>query len=318
MSGHSNASSLEILQRIVENYSIPHKHLVQLIIKHGILQAHYFYMKFIQYVQVYDSQGNSVTQPDDEQEKALTEKLIVVINNALSLLKLRLIQTNDEYDDQNSYIVLLSDQRPSDFLRDAYGLTQTEITLFHLWVNAICNSENGEISKHEALSIASNLLVKGKKVDEEHLLQHYISNKWLVMDSEEATIRLGARGIAELQNYFSSYADELQLEKCVICGKFIVTKNRAIFCKMCKTFSHRQCCLKIMKSVGTGKVLCPGKLESGEPCTAELRPPVEMQSVNQNQKGNRKRHIVTDCDEEDEYDVAFCSAEGLHDVEMQP
>uniref|UniRef100_A0AAF5RX31 Non-structural maintenance of chromosomes element 1 homolog n=1 Tax=Wuchereria bancrofti TaxID=6293 RepID=A0AAF5RX31_WUCBA len=317
MSECSNSSSLEILRGIVENYGVPHKHLVQLIIKHGILQAHYFCMKFVQYVQVYDSQGNTVTQPDEEQEKALLEKLIVVINNALNLLNLRLIQADDEYDDQNSYIVLLSDQRPSDFIRDACGLTQTEITLFHLWINAICNSENGEISKHEALSMASDLLVKGKKVDEEYLLQHYVSNKWLVMDTEAATIRLGARAIAELQNYFSSYADELGLEKCVVCGKFIVTKNRAIFCEICKTFSHRQCGLKIIKSVRTGKVFCPGKLESGQSCTARLRLPVEMQSVNQNQKGNRKRRIVTNFDEEDECDTAFCSAERLYDAEMQ-
>lgn len=51
--------------------------------------------------------GSTVTQLDDGQEKILTEKLIVVINNALIPLSLRLIQADDEYDDQNSYIVLV-------------------------------------------------------------------------------------------------------------------------------------------------------------------------------------------------------------------
>lgn len=51
--------------------------------------------------------GSTVTQLDDGQKKILTEKLIVVINNALIPLSLRLIQADDEYDDLNSYIVLV-------------------------------------------------------------------------------------------------------------------------------------------------------------------------------------------------------------------
>ncbi|EFO27650.2 hypothetical protein, variant [Loa loa] len=283
MGERSKSSSSENLLELAGNYSVPHKHLVQLMIKHGILQAHYFCNKFVQYVQIYNSEGSTVTQPNDGQEKILIEKLIVVINNALTSLSLRLIQADDEYDDQNNYIVLLSDRRPSDFLRDAFGLTQTEITLFHLWISTICSSENGEILKHEALSTASNLLVKDKKVDEEYLLQRCVSNKWLVMDNKGATIRLGTRGVAELQNYFSSHADKFKLEKCVLCGKFIIMKNRAIFCKTCGSFSHRQCGLKIIKSVRTGKVLCPGKLANGKSCTAGFHVSVEMESVNQNQ-----------------------------------
>uniref|UniRef100_A0A8R1TQY3 Phorbol-ester/DAG-type domain-containing protein n=1 Tax=Onchocerca volvulus TaxID=6282 RepID=A0A8R1TQY3_ONCVO len=226
-----------------------------------------------------------IIHPDDRQEKILIEKLVVVINNALTPLSLRLVQADDEYDDQNSYIILLSDRRPNDLLRDAFGLTQTEFALFHLWVNAICSSENDEILKCEAFSIASDLLLKGKKVDEEHLLQQFVSNKWLAVDNERATIRLDTRGIAELQNYFSSHADELKLEKCIICGKFIVMKNRAVFCRMCGSFSHRQCGLKMIKSVKTKKLLCPGKLENGDSCTAGFHISVEMESVNQNQKG---------------------------------
>ncbi|KAL3997564.1 Nse1 non-SMC component of SMC5-6 complex family protein [Acanthocheilonema viteae] len=311
---NSNSNSLKYLLEITENYGVPHKHLVQLIIKHGILQTHYFCNKFVQYVQVYSAGDNIITQLDDGQEKILIEKLITVINNALVPLYLRLIQTDDEYDDKNGYIVLLSDQRPSDFLRDAFGLTQTEITLFHLWISAICNSENGEILKHEALSIASDLLVKGKKVDEEDLLQQFVSNKWLIMDNVNATIRLGARGIAELQNYFSSHANEFKLEKCIVCGKFIVMKNRAVFCETCRNFSHRQCGLKIMKSVRTGKVLCPGKLANDESCTAELHISTERDSVKHDQKGNRKRRIANDFEEQDGYDID--STEKFHDAEM--
>ncbi|VDO32325.1 unnamed protein product [Onchocerca flexuosa] len=264
MGESSNLNSWKNLLATTENYSVPHKHLVQLIIKLGILQvkliifllvivfnllflflnlSHYDYMDMNEIILV---SGSTIIQPDDRQEKILIEKLIVVINNALTPLSLRLVQVDDEYDDQNSYIVLLSDRRPSNFLRDAFGLTQTEFTLFHLWVNAICSSENDEILKCEAFSIASDLLLKGKKVDEEHLLQQFVSNKWLAMDNERATIRLDTRGIAELQNYFSSRADELKLEKCVICGKFIVVKNRAVFCRMCGSFSHRQCGLKLV------------------------------------------------------------------------
>ncbi|VDM92274.1 unnamed protein product [Onchocerca ochengi] len=272
-----------------------------------------------------------IIHPDDRQEKILIEKLVVVINNALTPLSLRLVQADDEYDDQNSYIILLSDRRPNDLLRDAFGLTQTEFALFHLWVNAICSSENDEILKCEAFSIASDLLLKGKKVDEEHLLQQFVSNKWLAVDNERATIRLDTRGIAELQNYFSSHADELKLEKCIICGKFIVMKNRAVFCRMCGSFSHRQCGLKMIKSVKTKKLLCPGKLENGDSCTAGFHISVEMESVNQNQKGKKKncimyltmyipgsrRHcIVNDFDEQNEYDVDFCSTENMHDAEI--
>ncbi|KAM3721806.1 Non-structural maintenance of chromosomes element [Dirofilaria immitis] len=293
MGESSNSNSSKNLLRIIEDYSVPHKHLVQLIIKHGILQTHYFCKKFVQYVQVYDPEGNTITQPDDGEEKIFIEKLIVVINNALAPLSLRLVQADDEYDDRNSYIILLSDRRPNDFLRDAFGLTQTEFALFHLWVNAICSSENGEISKCEALSIASDLLVKGKKVDEEYLLQQFVLNKWLAVDNERATIRLDTRGIAELQNYFNSHADELKLKKCVVCGKFIVIKNRAIFCKMCGSFCHRQCGLKITKSVKTEKVRCPGTLASGESCSTEFHLSVEVESVNENQKD--------DFDEQDEY-----------------
>ncbi|EJW82911.1 hypothetical protein WUBG_06178 [Wuchereria bancrofti] len=36
-----------------------------------------------------------------------------------------------------------------------------------------------------------------------------------------------------------------------------------------------------------------------------------------NFEGNRKRRIVTNFDEEDECDTAFCSAERLYDAEMQ-
>ncbi|MCP9264159.1 hypothetical protein DINM_022169 [Dirofilaria immitis] len=160
--------------------------------------------------------------------------LVPIINNALAPLSLRLVQADDEYDDRNSYIILLSDRRPNDFLRDAFGLTQTEFALFHLWVNAICSSENGEISKCEALSIASDLLVK---------------------DNERATIRLDTRGIAELQNYFNSHADELKLKNALI-----------------------------TKSVKTEKVRCPGTLASGESCSAEFHLSVEVESVNENQK----------------------------------
>ncbi|CAG9529637.1 unnamed protein product [Cercopithifilaria johnstoni] len=301
----SNLSLSKDLLEITENYGVPHKHLVQLIIKHGILQAHYFCNKFVQYVQIYDSKGSTITHPDDGQEKILIEKLITVINNALAPLCLRLIQVDDEYDDKDSYVVLLSDQRSSDFLRDAFGLTQTEVMLFHLWISAICNSENGEILKHEALSIASDLLVKGKKLDEEYLLQQFVSNKWLVMDDEKATIRLHTRGIAELQNYFNSHADELKLEKCAVCGKFIIMKNRAVFCETCRSFSHRQCGLKIIKSIRTGKVLCPGKLANGESCTAEFHVFTEVDSVKHSQKGNRKRHIVNDFEEQDGCDFDF-------------
>lgn len=51
--------------------------------------------------------GNTIIEPNDGQEKILIEKLITVINSALAPLYLRLIQTNDEYDDKNSYIVLV-------------------------------------------------------------------------------------------------------------------------------------------------------------------------------------------------------------------
>uniref|UniRef100_A0A0R3S671 Uncharacterized protein n=1 Tax=Elaeophora elaphi TaxID=1147741 RepID=A0A0R3S671_9BILA len=166
----SNPGSSNSLLEITGKYGVPHKHLVQLIIKHGILQvrlitysfpiAHYFCNKFVRYVQIYNSGDCTIIQPDDRQEKILIEKLIAVINSTLSPLCFRLIQADDEYDDHNSYVVLLSDRRSSDYLRDAFGLTQSEVTLFHLWVSAICNSENGEILKHEALSIASDLLVK--------------------------------------------------------------------------------------------------------------------------------------------------------------
>lgn len=52
--------------------------------------------------------GGTIIQPDDRQKKLLIETLIMVINNALSPLSLRLIQADDEYDDANSYIVLVS------------------------------------------------------------------------------------------------------------------------------------------------------------------------------------------------------------------
>ncbi|VDK86463.1 unnamed protein product [Litomosoides sigmodontis] len=279
---------------IAGNYGVAHKHLVQLIIGHGILQTHYFYNKFVHYVQIYNS-DSTITQPDEEQEKILVEKLIATINNALASLFLRLIQVDDEYDDENSYIVLLSDQRPSNFLFDASGFTQTEVTLFYLWVCAICNSENGEILKHEALSIASDLLAK---------------------DEERAVIRLDTRAVAELQNYFSAHTNQFKLEKCVVCGKFIVMKNRAVFCETCRSFCHRQCGLKIIKSVRTERVLCPGKLASGESCSVAFHVPDSTNGVERGRKGSHRRHIVNDFEEQHESDVALHSTERSHDAKV--
>uniref|UniRef100_A0A915PV09 Uncharacterized protein n=1 Tax=Setaria digitata TaxID=48799 RepID=A0A915PV09_9BILA len=172
MGENSNSNVSNHLLEVADKYNLAHKHLVQLIIRHGILQVRHSTSarnsfttpKFI-YLESYDpflyfSKGSTITQPDDGQEKILLEKLLIAINSALIPLSLRLVQADDEYDDENSYIVLLSDRRPNDLLRNAFGLTLNDFTLFHLWIDAICNSENGEISKYDALAIASSLLTK--------------------------------------------------------------------------------------------------------------------------------------------------------------
>ncbi|VDO78050.1 unnamed protein product [Onchocerca flexuosa] len=72
----------------------------------------------------------------------------------------------------------------------------------------------------------------------------------------------------------------------------------------------------MIKSVKTRKVLCPGKLENGESCTAGFHISVEIESVNQNQKGSRKHCVANDFEEQDEYNVDFCNGERMHDAEM--
>ncbi|VDN38033.1 unnamed protein product, partial [Gongylonema pulchrum] len=143
-------------------YGTAHKHLVQLITTLGIMQSHLFCLRFIQFVKAYQPQVEKdeqicITEKlPEKREKDLIASLIKTINIALAPIDLRLLQVDDEYDDDNDYVVLINDHQESDLLREASGFTTTDFSLFHLWINAICNSDSGEISKHDALSAASD------------------------------------------------------------------------------------------------------------------------------------------------------------------
>ncbi|VDN17842.1 unnamed protein product [Gongylonema pulchrum] len=174
----------------------------------------------------YENEQICITEKlSEKREKDLIASLIRTINVALAPIDLRLLQVDDEYDDDNDYLVLINDHQESDLLREASGFTTTDFALFHLW------------------------------------------------DEAKATIRLDTRGIAELQTYFNAHAEELDLKKCSVCGKFIVLKSRAVSCNVCGNTLHRQCILKTARNSQSKKTVCVGEVKNGRICGAELHIP---------------------------------------------
>lgn len=255
--------------KLVNKYGNTHRRLMQFMLKNGMAIVRTFFLKFIEFVNDDLETGEppySIEDFEAAEQNALIDKLLKSANAEIRRAKLRLIRIDDEYNDAVEYVVLISQLQPSKALSTVSEYTVDERNVFRKWLHGIFTDDKGEISENAALGAADGMISKRRAQD---LLDSLVAGLWL-QKTDNAMVRLGVKGVAEL---LPCFAESYCMNTCSQCSRVVIFKNRAVICRSCGFYIHRQCFLKMCSFGGSAVVNCPHKSENGNFCGAEIKMP---------------------------------------------